>query len=166
MDFQLASRNGFVKAESGSGDRPGGKLEQCRDLRIHGDFKSLSRTRPATDCPLILGSSAKARDPLYGAKELDERSEVVRAHIEQGPSTFLEKKLWIWMPGIGAWIAKRGLGRDRGAYAAGLDHPACRLQARTQEGVGSIAQVDFVSRQRPPMIVCASSIDNANGFSP
>ena len=97
---------------------------------------------------MILGSPAKAGDRLHGAKELDERSEVVRAHIQQRSSTFLEKKLWIWMPGIRAWIAKRGLGRDRGAYPASLDHSACRLQTRTEEGVGSIAQLDFVLSSR------------------
>src|SRR5262245_12358576 len=144
MDLQLAGRNWLVKAKPGGGNRTGSKFEECRDLGIYGHVEGLSGTGTAADRPLVLGSPAKAGNRLDRAKELDERSEVVWSHVKQGPSTFLEKKLWIGMPGVGARISKGRSGRDRSADSARLDHPACRLQPGAEECVGRISELDFV----------------------
>ena len=105
---------------------------------------------------------AKAGDRLHRAKELDERSECM-GPCPAGALHPLEKKLWIGMPGVGPDSRKVALPRSE-FHAAGLDHSACRLQAGTQEGVGHCPSGLVLSSRRDDRL--ASSIDNANGFSP
>ena len=146
MDFELACRDGLVKAESWQWRSGPEANSSSAEICVSTVTSKVSPAASAADRPLVLGSPAKAGDRLYGAvQELDERSEVVGPMSSRGPPP-LEKKLWIWMPASGPEDSQRWPCRDRGAYAAGLDHSASA--SPHQEGVGRIAQLD--SGQQPP----------------
>ena len=110
LHLQLAEGSRGIEAEGGRADRAGGELQQRGDLRVDGNVECLPGARAAADFALVLGSAAEARDGLYRTEHLDERSDVIWAHVKQWTPSLLEKELWAWMPRIRTGIAERGSG--------------------------------------------------------
>ena len=98
------SRNavGASKLNGAAAIGPEANSSSARDLGVDGDVESLSGAWAAADGALALGPAAEAGDGLDRAEHLDQRCQVVRAHVEQRTPALLEEELRAGVPGVRA----------------------------------------------------------------
>ncbi len=116
------------------------EVVERRDVGRHADGDLLAGARPVADDPG--GTRARTARGHAGdrAERLDERGQVVRAHVEQRSGTGLVEEVRVGVPAVRAGVLHHHGRGERRADRAGLDRPADGLQAGAEERVGRAAE--------------------------
>ena len=85
---------------------------------------------------------AEPGDRTCRPEQVNERRQVVRAHVEQRPGARHVEALRIRMPPLGSEAQHEAVRGDRFADQPAVDRGTCRLQTRAEERVGRATETE------------------------
>ena len=117
-------------------DGAAGEFENRRDVRIDFDRKTLSCVHAAADTR-VRRTGGHADDAFHRAKQIDERRDVVRPHVEQRAAAMLVVEAGRGMPMLMAVVQHEGVACDDASDHPVVQQHASELMAAAHERVRS-----------------------------
>ena len=137
-----------IKAGDDAGDGAAGEFQRAGDMRVDLDRQPRSHQRVAGGDAFGEGHARRSRDPRHWSHQMDERRQVVGAHVEERSCALLIEDAGVGVPAFRSMSHEDGCCRYWRPDQAVVDGFASRLQAAAEEGIGRAAQAQVGRRRR------------------